>query len=423
MSKSPRPISTGRVYYGWIVCAVCFLMVFSALGFASSPRSLFLAAITEDLGIPRSLFSISDSCRFVTTAVVNLFFGTLVARFGARKLIAGGFICLTASMLVYASSSNVITFCLAGTLLGVGLSWSTTSIAGFLVENWFSSKKGSILGVILAANGLGGAIASPLVSKLIYSEGLTVPGWRIAYAAVAALMLLVGVAAVLLIRDRPADMGLTPPAGSAAKKTARGENWDGIPFAEICRKPFFYLALVCIFLTGTVLQGMYGVASAHMKDSGLDPTLVAAVLSVCSVCLTLSKASTGFVFDRFGLRFTMLFCTGCAVVAITSLAFVSDATTAYIYGVFCAFALPLETIMLPLIARDLFGKRDYAKVMGIFVSVNTFGYATGNPLMNLYFDLTGTYRPMMLILGGVMLATAFTMQMAITAAHKIRRAA
>ena len=38
-------------------------------------------AITEATGIKRSLFSISDSCRYVTTAVVNLFFGFQLAHF------------------------------------------------------------------------------------------------------------------------------------------------------------------------------------------------------------------------------------------------------------------------------------------------------------------------------------------------------
>ena len=39
-------------------------------------------------------------CRYIATAVVNLFFGALCARFGRKRLIAAGFSCLIASMLL-----------------------------------------------------------------------------------------------------------------------------------------------------------------------------------------------------------------------------------------------------------------------------------------------------------------------------------
>ena len=58
--------------------------------------------------------------------------------------------------------------------------------------------------------------------------------------------------------------------------------------------------------------------------------------------------------------------------------------------------------------------------MGLVVSINTFGYATGAPLMNLMYDLTGTYRPTMLVMAILMMAVMITMQFAITAAHRER---
>lgn len=41
--------------YRWVIVAASFLMVFVCLGFCSSSKSLYLAAITEALGIKRSL--------------------------------------------------------------------------------------------------------------------------------------------------------------------------------------------------------------------------------------------------------------------------------------------------------------------------------------------------------------------------------
>ena len=61
--------------YKWVIIAICFLMMFTSLGFCSSNKSLYTFAITEALGIPRSVFSINDSFRFITTSIVNIFFG------------------------------------------------------------------------------------------------------------------------------------------------------------------------------------------------------------------------------------------------------------------------------------------------------------------------------------------------------------
>ena len=75
-----------------------------------------------------------------------------------------------------------------------------------------------------------------------------------------------------------------------------------------------------------------------------------------------------------------------------------------------ALALPLETIMLPLIAQDLFQGPQYNKMLGIIVSVNTAGYAVGTPIANLTFDCLGTYQPMLLASACVMVGVTICIQ-------------
>ena len=80
-----------RFDYKWVVIGVSFLMVFTSLGFCSSPKGLFIDPITETLEIGRTEYSVTDTMRYVATAVLNLFFGTLIVKFGPKKLaIAGG---------------------------------------------------------------------------------------------------------------------------------------------------------------------------------------------------------------------------------------------------------------------------------------------------------------------------------------------
>lgn len=406
-------------HYAWVIFAVCFLSVLTALGFNSSPKSLYLAAVTEELGIPRSLFSIGDSCRFVSTAIINLFFGRLVARFGPRKLMAAGFGCMTLFNLLCASANHVWTFYLGNILLGLGLAWSTTSLVGIVVEKWFTSHKGTIMGFILAANGLGGAISSQIISRLIYGK---TGGWRTAYLVTAAAVALVGVLLTILMRNSPADIGVKPlGSGSVVPKKQRGRDWLGIDAHDAFHKPYFYVCAICVFLTGMILQSASGVSSAHMRDRGISAEAIANVMSIGSLILMGSKMATGACFDRFGLRITMALCDICAVIAIGLLAFVNSPTMAMAYKFFAAFGLPLETIMLPLITKECFGQKSYAFLMGLMVSFNTLGYAIGSPLMNWIFDRTGTYSWALVSVAGLLVVIAIVMQLVVTSAHKERK--
>ena len=134
-----------------------------------------------------------------------------------------------------------------------------------------------------------------------------------------------------------------------------------------------------------------------------------------------SKSSIGFVFDRLGLRLTSLICQICATLGMFCLLIVHNGTTAILYKIVIAFALPLETIMLPLIAKECFGQKSYAFLIGLVVSCNTLGYAVSPPIMNYIFDRTGSYNPGLIGTICLMVAVAIAMQFVITAAHKERQ--
>ena len=141
-----KKIQIGKIEYKWVIAAVCFLMVFAGLGFCSSSKSMFFAAITEALGFSRSAFSVNDSCRFVATDIANLFFAELVARFGTKKLIFAGMSCLIISTLLYSFATNLPMFYVGGIFLGLGIAWTTTTMVGVVIKRWFTHKRGTVLG-------------------------------------------------------------------------------------------------------------------------------------------------------------------------------------------------------------------------------------------------------------------------------------
>lgn len=411
-----------KLNYQWVIVVTCFIMEFVALGFCSSNKSLYLGAITQALDIKRSLFSINDSVRFLTSALVNLFFGTLIHKLGARKMVAIGFVALIGAMQIYAHAENVFVFYLGGCLLGMGLAFCTTTMIGSIIRRWVKENTGTVLGFVLAANGLGGALAAQIVTPIIYEEGNPF-GYRNAYNLVTVILVVTGILAVVFLRNQPKNE--TPSAPVAHKKKPRGGGWVGISYDDAKKKSYYYLALVGIFLTGMVLQGVNGASAAHMKDVGLDASYVATVLSIHSIALMVFKFSTGIMYDKFGLRATMIICDIAALAVMVTLALVTNTPEgriyAMIYGIFSSLALPLETIMLSLITTDLFGNKSFDKILGIIAALNTAGYAVGAPLMNWCYDLFGTYVPFIWVCVGIMAVVTVMYQFVIAAAGKERK--
>jgi len=413
-------MKTRKLDYRWVVAAVCFLIIFTALGFCSSTKSLFLKPVTDKLEISRSLFSITDSIRHVTNAVLSLFFGSLVMKFGTKKLACTGLLCLCIAMTIYSFASSIGVFYIGGFFLGVGMSWTGTSLIGYVIGKWFKENRGTVMGVILAANGLGGAVSAQIVSPIIHSG---TDGFRSAYRTIALCVFIVFVVALILFKDQPKDYAGTNEKPSGRKKQPkRAQVWTGVDFSDVRTKPYFWLLLVCIFVGGAATNTISSVSSAHFGDVGLDTAFIATALSLHSLALTVSKIAAGFCYDKIGLRFTSLTIYLIGVVSMFMLAFVGPTSfgLASAFQILISFALPINTIMLPLYAADMFGEKSYVKIMGMFVAVCTAGYAVGTPFTNLIFDLTGTYRNVSIVYGVLMLIIATVFQMILTKTNRIK---
>ena len=407
---------TEKSWYKWLVAAGCFLMIFLGLGFCSSNKSLYLGAITKALEIPRSMFALQDTLRFTITAISNVFFGVLVAKLGPKLMTAIGFMGYIGYLAISMYAEHIVLFYLAGCLLGLGTSFCATAMVSYLVSMWFPEKRGTVSGAILCANGLGGAIAAQIISPMIESD---VFGYRKAYGFALMIALITGVIVVLTV-TKPKGV-----EGKVAKKKAKGKQWLGISFQEALKKPYFYAAAACVFLTGMSLQGIHGIAATHMKDAGVEASFVATVLSVSSILLAFSKFVAGFSYDKLGLRKTLAFCEICGCISFLCLAMCNGGLLgkwlAMGYGIFGPLSLPLETVIVPLIAADLFGEQAFSRLMGIFVACNYAGYAVGGFACNLVFDLTSSYVPVLIFMGVLMLTIAVTFQFIISAANKVQK--
>lgn len=413
--------ATKKFDYSWIIIAICFLSICISLGFCSSGSTLYLTAITDALNFKRSAFSISDTFRYVTTAIMNLFLGSLIAKFGIKKLMCFGYICLLGFSSIRSVTDQLYMFYISGALLGLGLTFAGTSMMSVVVNRWCHKNKGTITGLIFSANGLGGAVAVQIISPLIFNGDPF--GYRISYRVVTAILAVMFLLIVIFFREKPKNAQISDaPIG---KKKARGTGWIGMDYKEAIKKPYFYLALLCIMFTGMSLQGLGGISFPHMYDMGIDVGFVATLSTISSLILMGTKFSTGYLYDRFGMKITMNICLFSSFLSLIGLVLVSNTpigrAIAAVRIVFAAIALPLETIMLPLYASELFGNKSFNKIIGFFTAINTAGYAMGAPLANLFFDIFGNYNIPFILFAALMLFVTITMQFVLRDANRDKK--
>ncbi len=409
-----------RFHYKWVIVIVCFTMVLITLGFCSSNSGIYNAAIADALGKPRSAVSIIKSFRFIATTIINLYFGLLIRRFGVRRLVAFGFLSLIGSTAAFAYATTLPVFYLGGLLLGIGIAFTSTTMASFIVRRWCTTNVGRYTGIVLASNGIGGAIAAQIMLPIVQAEPF---GYRHAYKLIIIILIVTAVISVSLLREGPKVQSLTT---EIPKKKNRGVFWQGIEYSTARRRAYFYIVAACVFITGLLLQGISDVKAVHMRDVQVPENIIVNLASISSLCLTFSKILVGIIYDRYGLRPIIFACHILTAVSFVLMCFISSApfgiTCATIAAIVMTFALPLETIMIPLLTNDLFGAASYDKLLGIFMAFNTAGFMLGAPLVNISYDLCGSYVPLFIVSAVVMLIVTIAFQVAAKSNEKDKNA-
>ena len=109
--------------YKWIIAVICFITVMIALGFGSGLKGVYLKTVSEALEIPRGAYSVSEILRYLATAGLNLFFGRLIGKLRAKRMMLLGVAFLILSVLCSSAAQNVWLVYAGGLFLGMGLAW------------------------------------------------------------------------------------------------------------------------------------------------------------------------------------------------------------------------------------------------------------------------------------------------------------
>jgi predicted MFS family arabinose efflux permease len=187
---------------------------------------------------------------------------------------------------------------------------------------------------------------------------------------------------LLLMRERPRDLGLRPYGATAADEaSAAAAPTAAAPLAGLARgvrSRDFWLLFVTFFICGASTNGLIGthfIPAAH--DHGIPQVAAAGLLAVMGICDLLGTTLSGWLSDRWDSRKLLAWYYGLRGVSLMflPLAFtgphVSLGVFALFYGLDWVATVP-PTVRL---TADAFGKENVGVMFGWIVAGHQLGAA------------------------------------------------
>jgi sugar phosphate permease len=349
----------------------------------------FLIPVTEYLSISRADFSLALSAKTITAMVATFLSGVLIARFGCRITATFGLILAGISYLFFANAESYSMLVIGGALLGITYGFCYTAGVSQSVRLWFHRHEGTVLGVVMAASGLGGS-ALAIVQTALMGNG----SFRDSFFFCAVASLLTAVLVFIIVRNRPEDKGLQPYGeGERIRRKRKVENlYAGPAMTQLWKCPAFYLLCFCVLLSTFSVNLAFTVICPYLQDYGFSTTQASGLYSTMMLLLAGTKILVGICSDKLGARKVNLICISLGAASLLLLSFVRNYTLALVSVILYSMALPLTTIIAPLIARSLFGYRAEAQYVGVFVGLITVSDFAAAYATNLLYDATGSYH-------------------------------
>jgi MFS family permease len=375
-----------RIYYGWVVVAAVFVVLFFGFGAAYS-FGAFFEPLQAEFGASRASVSFVFALAALVYFLVGAGAGPAADRFGPRWIVASGIV-VTGLGLVIASRAATLTEVYAAYAVGIGVGMGLAYVPAVgATQRWFIVRRGRASGFASAGIGVG-TLCMPLIAAWL----INVAGWRPAYLAIGLVVMAGGGIAAFFIEASPERRGLLPDgyaAGAAANQPSGSDDAVRL-LAAIRTRPFaaIYLALLLASL-GNFVPFVHLVPYA--RDHGIDPTTSVVLLGLIGVGSTLGRFVVGAAADRFGRKRSLgLTFAGLGASCLWWLA----ADQAWQLAV---FALVMGTCyggfvaLCPAVMADYFGVRAVSGIVGALYTAVGVGTLIGPTLAGAAYDHWQSY--------------------------------
>ena len=405
-----------RIFYGWYIVGIAMVGSFMAAGMSQVFMGVMLKPVTSDLGWSRTATSGAITAGTLTAGLLSPFLGRLVDRHGPRLLAPAGAVFVALAFFALAGLTALWQFYIAYI---VGRSVSSVTLSGVVpmtaATNWFFRRRGPALGFIAMSLPLGGSFLA-FTGQLIIDAS----GWRDVFAVFGVALLVVFVIpALLIMRRRPEDIGLSPdgdddPRGTDASNEMGSESEEEYGWAlnEAVRTRSLWFLIIGLTL-GITANGAIGFHQvAYYTDVGIAAKAAALTLSVYAFAGAVANGLWGFLVERFSERKLAVLAMLASALAIFYLLFVRNTVQALIFAVLFGLSARGESSLVMMILARYYGRRSYGTITGFVTPFQMMGLGFGPLIASISFDITGSYKGVFFVFAASFLVAAVLMFLA-----------
>lgn len=387
--------------YAWGVLVLLILMQFVYAGLTLSTVTLYMEPIlAAHPELSRTAYALTITLNGGANAIMSVFYGRLVEKFGMKSMISFCSLLMIAGVLLYATGTSIWMFYLAAILQGISLCFCSGASCSIIFSKWFAHSTGTLLSATAIGSGLAGVIFSPIVSKWIGTIG-----WTASLYINCAIVVFTAIVLIVFLKDTPEKYGVKPMWNDKVK--IANESGEIILYGVSAKQAYktvqFWCGTIGIGLFGLIIYGAICNIAIFSSDLGYDGGVMLSIMYAANIVLQLPF---GILADKLGIRTCMVAYSIMAIASVFIYATAPAISMMYLGTILLGGSFCILKATLPVYTLQVFGNREQGRIMGIMIAVMNCGIAFGMPVLNAAYDITGSYSGMFKLFGflGIVLA-------------------
>jgi len=380
-----------RPHYAWVVVAVTFLALLVASSVRAAPGILILP-LEKEFGWDRATVSGAIAISILTFGLGGPLSGTLIGRYGPRKVILGGSVLIALGLGAFLAVHELWQlFLFWGIVVGLGTGAVGNVLGATVAHRWFRTHRGLVIGLFGAATSAGALVFIPAMAALSVSVG-----WRgaIVLLIVACVAVLVPVA--IFMRDRPADAGTRAfGEGRTISAAERADDERRTPLRAAVRTTDFWLLAGSFFICGYTSNGLIGThLIPHAVEHGFTAVTAASAVGVMGAMNIVGTLSSGWLSDRFDNRKLLAGYYAFRAISLAALPLVIEARGLYLFAI--VYGLDWIATVPPTanLTAQIFGRASLGTIYGWIFFSHMAGAAIAAYLGGFFHEMLGDYNLM-----------------------------
>ena len=396
-------------HYALAVVAVIFVALLAAAGLRSTPGVL-MVPWGAAFGWSRGTVSFAAATGIFLFGLTGPFAAAAMQRFGIRATVMAALAMMSvssaASLFMSQPWQLVLTW---GVVSGIGSGCITNVLSATIVNRWFVTNRGLVMGLFAASTSTGTLVFIPVLSAIAQGHG-----WQPVVICVAAAMALLIPLVFFLLPEWPADVGQTPFGADPdhpveVRSTGNPLKTAFAALGEGAKSRDFWLLAATFFVCGFTTNGLVGthmIALCH--DHGMEAVAAGGLLAIMGLFDLVGTTASGWLTDRVDARKLLFAYYGLRGLSLIYLPFADFSfyglsLFAVFYGLDWIATVP-PTLA---IANRVFGTRKAPILFGWISASHQVGAASAAFFAGVSRTATGSYLDSFVIAGFVAVAAAF----------------